>query len=114
MILNFKPFYIHYNQCRSRFDSALTKSRPRGFTAFIQPSGEDRTVKFQVVHCAYNDDFCKREGRSLVVQQPEHIINAREIPEFLAGAKLHCWAKQKGAADKIYAPDYNWVLKYLL
>lgn len=111
MILDFKPFYIHANKPRRRHDHATIKACPRGFTCFIEPSGNDRTVNVQIIHCAYTDDFCKKEGRSFAHQQVKHEINARDLPAFLHDAKMACWPIKMRHQD---TGNYNWVLKYLL
>ncbi len=109
--LNFKPFFIHFNRQRRKTDPAWLKALPRGFTAKIAPSGNDRTINFQVIHCSYTDDFCKREGRSHVEETFIHEINARELPFFLHEAYMACAKPKLRYADR---GSYNWVLKYLL
>lgn len=109
--LNFKPFYIHHNRQRRRMDSAALRALPRGFTALIAPSGNERTINFQIIHCAYTDDFCKRDGRSHVAETFIHEINARELPYFLHEAYMACQPQKFRYKDN---GKYNWVLKYLL
>lgn len=113
-MLNFKPFAVHYNMERRRGDNAKTKSRPRGFTAWVEPSTDGRNVNLRIVHCAYHDDFNKKLGRSLAEQQPEFLVNARDVPEYLAAAMLHCWCQQQGQADRVYSLKYTYVWKYML
>lgn len=112
MILDFKPFFIHFNRSRRKYDVQAVKQQPRGFTSYISPSGNNRTVNFQIIHCSYKDNFCKSEGRSFALKQPVLEVNARDIPGYLHDAREYCspesWRQERDLGG------YNWVLKYMV
>ena len=86
--MEFKPFAVHYNIGRRKTDNARIKSRPIGFTAWIEP-GPDKTVNCRITHCAYHDDFNKKKGREIAQMQPDNFINPRDVPEYLVACLLY-------------------------
>ncbi len=108
--MSFKPFAVHFNRGRRKYDNAKTKALPVGFTAWIEPVEDDhRSVNLRIVHCAYHDDFNKKLGIEHAKQMPDNIINKRDVPEYLAAAFNYA-VGCRGTTEQYY----HWVWKYLL
>jgi hypothetical protein len=80
----FKPFFVHKNYQDVTGLPAKHRSKPRGFTAYIQPADDPRMVKIQVVFCSSKDQFCKATGREEVLKTPTHTMNTRGVAKQLA------------------------------
>ena len=115
-ILSFKPFAFHFNQQREKeFENARVRSRPRGFTAWISPSGKERLINLQISHCAYKDEVCKKTGVQSAKESFVLEINPRELPVFLAQAQIYCLPYFKDEkAEKYIARGYEFLWKYML
>lgn len=112
MNTSFKPFAVHHNLQRNREDPAAVKRFPRGFTAWIEPNSDGKNVDIRITHCAYNDDFCKKEGVSIAKMQPSITVNPRDVPEYLGAAYAYC--RTGGTEGSYYTSEYQWVYKYML
>ena len=113
--MSFKPFAVHFVLNRSKHDNAKIRSMPRGFTAWISPCDEsDRDVNFQVTHCAYHDDFSKKEGRRIAQATPPHIVNKRDVPEMLASSRAYVFGERQGIVKPHEIHNYQYIWKYLL
>lgn len=105
--MNFKPFFIHHNRNRLKYDSGRFKHSPRGFTAYVKSSG-DREISVQVVFCSYKDNFVKSLGRHLVMKSPEQIINPRDLPDLVS-----LWCHQC-RCDSALPSDHFYLYRYLM
>lgn len=112
----FKPFYIHEIV---KYD----KPGANGFTAYIEPSDDPRTVKFRVVVCSNKDPFCKKTGREEVDKKTFELVNIRELTELLAEyyIKVNYSKIYRNWNDKNYntlirhqSSKYNYIYKYMV
>lgn len=111
--MNFKPFAFHHIEPKRRFHNAVRKSFPRGFTVWISPGDDPRTVKVQHTFCAYKDDFAKKIGRQFAQNAPIDVVNARKLPDFLADLANECGSANYNMLYKTPA-EYFFILKHLL
>jgi hypothetical protein len=110
MSSEFKPFFVHFNRPVTKHDSNMRRSRPRGFTAYIQPSELDRHVQVQGAFCASKDEFHKKEGRSQALASDIVAINVRQLPAMLASLANGCGLY---ADERVDEQSYMYVLKYV-
>lgn len=111
--MNFKPFAFHHIEPKRRFHNAVRKSFPRGFTVWISPGDDPRTVKVQHTFCAYKDDFAKKLGRQFAQNAPVEVVNARKLPDFLANLSNKCGQQKCGNMD-FHPEEYFFILKHLI
>ncbi len=109
-VLNFKPFYIHRCRNRTRNDKKRLQHAPRGFTVFVQPSGNERTVKIQTALCAYQDDFSRQRGRIHSLQQKTEEINARDLPHVLSKLSAKVW----NCGQNNFRGEFDYVMRYVV
>ncbi len=104
MTQRFKPFFVHRQSDFVPFN-AVERSKPRAFTAYIQPAENPREVKVQLAFCSSKDTFVKAVGRATALAHPEVIINARHLPKFL-----------KDADEKMLygGQNFDYILKYVV
>ena len=109
--MSFKPFFIHFNRPVTKQDSNMRRSRPRGFTAYVTPSDQARTLVVQGAFCASQDEFVKASGRSFAQNAEKLEVNPRMLPAVLAEMANACGLYQ----EERYSPaDYLYVLKYVV
>ena len=111
----FKPFYIHFNRQRRKDDHGHARHSPRGFTAFIEPGDTSREVKVRIAFCSYKDEFNKKVGREQAHAKDAQVINTRDLPKVLAGAR----AMSDGLVDMYmngtyYIGEYQYVFRYIV
>jgi hypothetical protein len=109
--VEFKPFFIHFSRAVTKHDTNMRRSKPRGFTAYIQPSILPRNVQVGVSFCASADEFTKRIGRELAARAEILACNPRELPTLLAQCANSCGLY---AEEKYSEFDYLYVLKYVI
>lgn len=105
MSSDFKPFFIHFSRPVRKTDNSTLRHKPRGFTAYIQPSALDRHVQVQIAFCHPRDEFSKKKGREFAQQTTIEAINTRKLPELLAAAQ---------EVTGYTGTDYLYVLKYVV
>lgn len=108
-VLNFKPFFVHFNRPVLKTDGGSWMHRPRGFTAFLEPHEKDRLVLMRAVMCsAQEKEFKKAQGRQEVMDKDPVEMNARDVGAVLEGLANKCCpeAAEKGA--------YNYIYKYMV
>jgi len=104
---DFKPFFIHFNRGRRKTDSGADKQRPVGFTAYVQPGDDHRTVFVSITHCSYKDEFCKKEGRKQALQcLTWNKVNIRDVPDVLTEARNKCTGWKTDRVCYYYAYRY--------
>jgi hypothetical protein len=101
----FKPFFVHHNTPSLKGLSAKQRSAPRGFTAYIQPGNDPRTVYMQVAFCSSKDNFCKGIGRWQADKAPIKTINTRKVVEEL----MNCSEKTTR-----WSFDFEYLFKYMV
>lgn len=113
--MQFKPFAFHHIEAKRRYHNAVRKSFPRGFTLWISPGDDPRTIKVQSIFCAYKDDFSKKLGRQFAQNAAVEVVNARKLPNLLAEYVNRCGAVSAYRDGLPAQPEeYNFVLRYLL
>lgn len=82
----FKPFFVHSHHKPGHRPNRA----PRGFTAYIEPTQDNRTVVMRVALCSPKDQFSKKEGRSQALISKHEIINKRRVPHMLSCLEHVC------------------------
>lgn len=107
----FRPFFIHRQQ---PLWAPLNKHKAKGFTVYIQPGKDDRTVGISIAWCSNKDDFIKKEGRKVAMSKPPIYINPREVPDWIGAQYDHLITGNRVSDGKGLAREYYYVLKYML
>jgi hypothetical protein len=107
--MNFKPFFVHYFRSSVKGYNAKERSKPRGFTLYVQPDPTNlRQVRVSGAWCSNKDQFCKKTGRELAVKAEIKSINARKLPDFLVRMQGEC-------KDNEHWPiSYDYILRYVV
>ena len=109
--MEFKPFFIHFSRPVTKHDTNMRRSKPRGFTAYVQPSALSRTVQLSAAFCASADEFKKSIGRINAMQAEVVACNPRDLPNWLAACSNGCGLYE---AERYSEHDYLYVLKYIV
>jgi hypothetical protein len=107
MSTNFKPFNVHLNRRTFKSDNSVWRHMPRGFTARITPSENEREIYVQLVFCSAKDQFCKKTGQIEAERKERAPLNPRQLNKYLRDAAKKC------GGDPEFT-DFTYVYKYMV